>query len=61
MTQTQLIIYMTTEANHTKLTTKFSSNCQAQGPTLGPTQSQVKVKVKVKVTGAANAQIQNLC
>ena len=28
---------------------RFRAFCQAQGPTLGPTQGRVKVKVKVKV------------
>ena len=47
------------------LTEKFISErnsiyCQAQGPTLGPTQGQVKVKVKVKVrTCSGHGQVRS--
>ena len=36
----------------------FHHNCQAQGPTLGPTQGRVKVKVKVR-TWSGHGQVRS--
>ena len=37
---------------------KQFNNCQAQGPTLGPTQGRVKVKVKVR-TWSGHGQVRS--